>query len=178
MHVPRPSYGIHTVRTRIPQEQGIIRKERLIVVFVLLFARLDSVGQLVRPMRHTYPAPTTHTTQLHQRLGRRASCGPPSPRDAAAPAAAAIAAAAATPGVFLQYTLLKHPSSSKDDASTNSGMLAAAFHATAAAILIPGSTSTPMQVNDATTFGQKISPVWAFFTKLHPPSRPRDEPGQ
>ena len=156
MHVPRPSYGIHTVRTRKPQKQETIGKGRkLMVVFLLFFSRLDSVGQLVRPMRHTYPALTTHTTQPHQRLGRRASCGPPSPRAAAGPAATAIAAAAATPRVVPQYTLLIHPSSSNVDASTSSDMLAAAFHATAAAILISGSTSSHMQVNVATTFGQR-----------------------
>ena len=48
----------------------------------------------------------------------------------------------------------------------------------AAAVLIPGSTSAHMKVNVAATFGQKISPVWAYFTKLHRRFRPRDESGQ
>ena len=50
--------------------------------------------------------------------------------------------------VLLQYTrvtLLEHPLSSKDDASTSSDILAAASQATAAAVLIPGSTSTHMK---------------------------------
>ena len=80
--------------------------------------------------------------------------------------------------VLLQYTLLQHPLSSKDNASTSSDILAAASHATAAAVLIPGSTSTPMKVNVAATCGQTMSPVWVYFTKLHRRFCPRDEPGQ
>ena len=80
--------------------------------------------------------------------------------------------------VLLQYTLLQHPLSSTENASTSSDILAAASHATAAAVLISGSTSTHMKVNVAATFGQKMSPVWAYFTKLHRRFRPRDEPGQ
>ena len=54
--------------------------------------------------------------------------------------------AAATPGAAAIYrvTLLQHPLSSKDNASTSSDILAAVSQATAAAVLIPGSTSTPM----------------------------------
>ena len=84
-----------------------------------------------------------------------ASCRPPPPRAAATPAAAAAIAAAraaATPvpvllqhRVLLQYTLLQHPLSSKDNASTSSGILAAACHPTAAAVLIPCSTSIHMK---------------------------------
>ena len=80
-----------------------------------------------------------------------ASCRPPPPRAAAMPAAAAATAAsraAATPvsvllqhRVLLQYTLLQHPLSSKYNVSTSSDILAAASHATAAAVLILGSTS-------------------------------------
>ena len=78
--------------------------------------------------------------------------------------------------VLLQYTLLKHPLSSKDNASTSSDILAPASHATAAAaVLIPGSTSTHMKPR---CFVQKMSPVWAYFTKIHRRFRPRDEPGQ
>ena len=80
--------------------------------------------------------------------------------------------------VLLQYTLLQHPLSSKGNASTSSDILAAASHATAPAVLIPSSTSTHMKVNVAATFGQKMSPVWAYFTKLHRWFRPRDESGQ
>ena len=80
--------------------------------------------------------------------------------------------------VLLQYTLLQHPLSSKDNASTSSDILAAGSHATtAAAILIPGSTSTHMKVNVAANLGQKMSSVWAYFTKLHRRLRPRHEPG-
>ena len=35
-----------------------------------------------------------------------------------------------------------------------------------------------MKVNVAATFGQRMSPVWAYFTKLRRRFRPRDEPGQ
>ena len=80
--------------------------------------------------------------------------------------------------LLLQYTLLPHPLSSKDNASASSDILAAGSHATAAAALIPGSASTHMEVSVAATFGQKMSPVWAYFTKLHRRFRPRDEPGQ
>ena len=61
--------------------------------------------------------------------------------------------------VLLQYTLLQHPLSSKDNARTRSDILAAGSHATVAAPLIPGSTSTHMEVNVAATFGQKMSSV-------------------
>ena len=80
--------------------------------------------------------------------------------------------------VLLQYTLLQHPLSSTENASTSSDILAAASHATAAAVLISGSTSTHMKVNVAATFGQKMPPIWASFIKLHRRFRPRDEPGQ
>ena len=79
--------------------------------------------------------------------------------------------------VLLQYTLLQYPLSSKDNSSTSSDILEAASHATAAAaVLIPGWTSTHMKVNVVATLGQKMSPVWAYFTKLHRRFRPWDEP--
>ena len=43
---------------------------------------------------------------------------------------------------------------------------------------MPGSTWTHMKVNVAATFVQKMSPVWAYFMKLHRRFRPWDEPGQ
>ena len=82
---------------------------------------------------------------------RMASCGPPPPRAAATPAAAAEQQQQQQQRVLLQhpvllqYTLLHHPLSSKDNASTSNGILAAASHATAAAVLIPGSTSKHMK---------------------------------
>ena len=120
-------------------------------------------------MRHTQPVPTAHTIMLHQR--RMASCEPPPPRAAASPAASAATAAHT-------YGLLQHPLSRKDNASTSSDVLTAASRATALTVLIPGSTSTHMKVKVAATFGRKISPVWAYFTKLHRQLRPRDEAGQ
>ena len=66
--------------------------------------------------------------------------------------------------VMLLYTLLQYPPSSKDNANTSSDTLEAASHATAAAVLNLGSTSTHLKVNVAATFGQKMSPVWAYFT--------------
>ena len=78
--------------------------------------------------------------------------------------------------VMLQCTLLQNPISGKDNANTSSDIMAAASHATSAAVLIPGSTSTNIKVNVAATFGRKMSPVWAHLTKLHRRFRPRDEP--
>ena len=59
--------------------------------------------------------------------------------------------------VPLQYTLLQHPLSSKDNTSTSSDFLAAASHATAAAVLILCLTLTHMKVNVAATFSLKMS---------------------
>ena len=100
-----------------------------------------------------------------------ASCGPPPPRAAATPAAAAVTNSSSTCcskqyPVLLQYTLQQHPLSSKDNASTSSDILAAASHARAAAVLIPGLTSTHIKVNAAATFGHQMSPVSVYFTKL------------
>ena len=47
--------------------------------------------------------------------------------------------------VLLRYALMQHPLSSKYISSASSDILAAASHATAAAVLIPGSTSTHME---------------------------------
>ena len=83
-----------------------------------------------------------------------ASCGPRLPRAAATPAEAP-----ATPQiqqqqqhhvllqhpVLLQYTLLQHPLSSKDNIRASSDVFTATSHATAAAVLLPGSTSTHMK---------------------------------
>ena len=79
---------------------------------------------------------------------------------------------------LVQYTLLQCPLPSKDYASKRSDILAAVSHATAAAVFIPGSTSTRMKVNVAASFGQKMSLIWAYVTKLHWRFRLRDEPGQ
>ena len=59
--------------------------------------------------------------------------------------------------VLLQYTLLPHPLSSKDSASTSSDILAAGSHATAAevAVLISGSTSTQHKGERRCTFGSE-----------------------
>ena len=35
-----------------------------------------------------------------------------------------------------------------------------------------------MKVNAAATYGQNMSPVWVYFTKLYRRFRQRDEPGQ
>ena len=79
--------------------------------------------------------------------------------------------------VLLHYTLLHHPLSRKDNASIKcSDVLTAASHATIAAVVIPGSTSTHMKVNVDATFGQKMSPIWTYFTKLHRRFRRRDKP--
>ena len=72
-------------------------------------------------------------------------------RAAATPAAAGAAATAAARTyllqhpVLLQYTLLQHPLSSNENASTSSEISAAVSHATAAAVLIPDLTSTHMK---------------------------------
>ena len=64
--------------------------------------------------------------------------------------------------VLLQCTLLQHPLSSKYNATTSSDILAVASHATAATVLIPGSTSTHMKVNVAASFGQEM-----FLSLIH-----------
>ena len=71
-----------------------------------------------------------------------------------------------TSTLLLQYRLLQHlllsichPKGSKID------RLAGVSHATAA-VLIPGSTTVHTKVNVAATFGQKVAPVWANFTKF------------
>ena len=58
------------------------------------------------------------------------------------------------------------------------GFFWAASHDTAPADLISGSTLTYMKVNIAASFGDKMSPVWAYFTRLHRPFRPREDSGQ
>ena len=90
--------------------------------------------------------------------------------------------------VLLQYTLLQHPLSSKDNASTSSDILAAALQAVTFWRRLPRYNSsrphpwfgidTHVKVNVAATFGQKMSPVWAYSATLHRRFRPRDEPGQ
>ena len=64
--------------------------------------------------------------------------------------------------VLLQYVLLQHPLSSKGNVSTSNDILAAGSHATAAAVLIPGATSTHMKVDVPAPFDRNISPVWAY----------------
>ena len=72
-------------------------------------------------------------------------------RAAATPETAGAAATAAARAyllqhpVLLQYTLLQHPLSSNENASTSSEISAAVSHATAAAVLIPDLTSTHME---------------------------------
>ena len=84
-----------------------------------------------------------------------ASCGPPTPPAAATPAAAATATtattaarAAATSGTTTihRVTRLQHSLSSNDNANTSSDILPATSEATAAAVLISGSTSTQMKL--------------------------------
>ena len=108
-----------------------------------------------------------------------APCGPPPPRAAAARAAAAATAAAraaAKPGATAIHAAAT--SSIEQIYRQYSDVLAATSHATAAAVLISGSTSTHMKANVAATFGEKMFPAWAYFTKLHRRFRPRGEPGQ
>ena len=69
---------------------------------------------------------------------------------------AAIPAAVTTPAVDL---------SSEENNYNASVLLAGAFHA-AAAVLMPGSTTTHTKVNVAVTLGQKMPPVCAYFPKF------------
>ena len=84
---------------------------------------------------------------------------------AAAVPAAVTKAAVRTPAIDL--------SSEESKDNTTSGLSAGVSHA-AAAVLIPGSTTIHTKVNVAATFGQKMSPVWAYSTKFSPavPSGP------
>ena len=70
--------------------------------------------------------------------------------------------------VLLQCTLLQHPLSSKYNATTSSDILAVASHATAATVLIPGSTSTHMKVNVAASFGQEMFPCLGLLDEVAP----------
>ena len=49
-----------------------------------------------------------------------------------------------------------------------------AYHTSAEVVIIPGSTATHSKMNVDAKFGQKMSPVWAYFTKFSPavPSGP------
>ena len=78
--------------------------------------------------------------------------------------------------VLLQYTLMQYPLSSKYNANTSSDIMAAASHATSAAVLIPGSIHK--NVNVAAIVSQKMPPVSTYFTKLHRRFCPRGEPGR
>ena len=67
-----------------------------------------------------------------------------------------------------QHVLLQHPLSSKDNASRSSFILAAASHATAAAVLIPVSTSTHMKVNVAANFQSEDVPYLGLLPEVAP----------
>ena len=178
-----PAHGPAHVLFRTKTCMYILRCHKiltLIVGFSLFLSRLDSVGQLLlaHETHNQYPLLTQSCStndsvgwlpvghhllvllqrpQQHQQQQEHVLLQHP---------------------MLLQHTLLHHPLSSKGNASTSSDILAAGSHATAARVLIPGSTSTHMKVNVGATFGQKISPIWAYFTKLHRRFRRRDEPGQ
>ena len=137
----------------------------------MFFSRLDSVGQLLS-------AHETHVTSTHYSH----NSAPPTSRSdgflwtttssCCCEARSSSSNSSSTyvllqHPVLLQYTLLQHPLSSKDNTSTSSDILAAASQAKAAAVLIPGSTSTHMKVDVAANFGLKMSPVYTYFTKLH-----------
>lgn len=56
--------------------------------------------------------------------------------------------------------------------------MAAASHATPAAVLIHHSTKTNVEVTIAATYRLKMSHVWAYFPILHRRLHPWDEPEQ
>ena len=69
--------------------------------------------------------------------------------------------------MLLQCLLLQHLLSVCFPNGTKyaSDLPAGGSHATAA-VLSPGSTTTHTKVNVTATFGQKMSPVWAYFKKF------------
>ena len=148
----------------------------------MFFSRLDSVGQLLS-------AHETHVTSTHYSH----NSAPPTSRSdgflwtttssCCCEARSSSSNSSSTyvllqHPVLLQYTLLQHPLSSKDNTSTSSDILAAASQAKAAAVPIPGSTSTHMKVDVAANFGLKMSPSRPTSRSCTRRSRPRDEPGQ
>ena len=104
-----------------------------------------------------------------------ASCGPP-PRAAATPAAAtAVARAAATPGAAATHAAATS-SIEQIERQYKQRYFGGGFPRY--------SSSSPHPRFDIdthegeSTCGQKMSPVWAYFTKLYRRFRPRDELGQ
>ena len=153
--------------------------------FFVIFSRLDSVGQLLSANEtHNSAPPTTQsdgflvTTTSSCCSNARNSSKNSSSMYVLLQHPVLLLYTLLQHPVLLLYTLLQHPLSNNDNASTSRNILAAVSHVTAAAVPIPGSASTHMKMNVAATFGQKISPVWACFMKLHRRFRPRDEPGQ
>ena len=116
--------------------------------FFVVFSRLDSVGQLLSAHKthitsthcsHNSAPPTTRSDCFLWTTTSSCCCN--------ARSSSSNSSSTYMPlqhPVLLHYTLPQHPLSSKDNASTSSDILAAASHATAAAVLIPGSTSTHM----------------------------------
>ena len=134
-------------------------------VFVFLFfGLLDSVGQLI-PAHEVHLLPT-HTIMLNQRPGPMAFVPTGGTHyvllisDAETPAAAA----AATRCCNTCYRLLSEES---EDSAVIYWRGLPMLH-TAAAALIPGSTTIHTKVNVAATFRQEVSPVWACLPKLSP----------
>ena len=148
--------------------------------FLVVFSRLDSVGQLFSAYEtyNQYPPLTQSCSTNHSvgwlHVGHHLLVLLQRPQQQQQQQQHVLLQHPA----LLQYTLLQLALSRKNNASTTSDILAAGSHATAARVLIPGSTSTHMKVNVGASFGQKISPIWAYFTKLHRRFRRRDEPGQ
>ena len=91
---------------------------------------------------------------------------PPPPSAFATPAAAAAAPAAAIPGAepaTAKPAIDRSPEECNDNASD---LWAGASHDTAA-VPVTGSTTKHTKLHVAAIFCQKMSPVWAYVTKLH-----------
>ena len=108
-----------------------------------------------------------------------ASCGPP-PRAAATPAAAAVTAAAraaATPGAA-EIHATATPSIEQRYRQYKQLYFGGGFPRYSSSCPHPGFDIAIQEGERRSNYGQKMSPIWAYFTKLHRRFRPRDEPGQ
>ena len=85
-----------------------------------------------------------------------ATAPPPPPLPPAAAFPAAAVPAAATPAIDL----------ASEESKDNANDLLAGTSLGRAAALVPGSTTTHTNVKLTATFGQKMSPVWAYFMRF------------
>ena len=120
------------------------------------------------PTIHSYAPPRTRSDGF---LWTTTSATP-------AAAAATAARAAITPGAAAIHAAATPSTYRGKTTSVQAAIFGDGLPRYSSSSPHPRFDTTLMKVNVAATFGQKTSPVWAYFTKLHRRFRPRDEPGQ